>query len=325
MIDALDTDRLVAFVTVARERGFSRAARELGKTQSAVSQAVSRLEEELGQRLFVRDGRTTRLTEAGRVLLEHGERVLSEMAAARDRLSSLGELRAGSLVIGTSDTLACYLLPPVFAAYRARYPGVELRLSNRPSPATAAEVAENRVDVGVVTLPLPAPGPGRREGALRVRVERWLPHQDVVICPPRHPFARAPKVAVRDLGAESLVLLDRTTGTRAYLDAAFERARIEPRVTMEMGSVEVLKRLVELGFGVSVVPALATVREVRAGTLAAIPLMGAPGGREVGILLPAAGASRAALAFLDLARAEIRAADPTVPKPRERPIRTRDE
>ena len=152
----LDADRLVAFVTVAQERGFSRAARVLGKTQSAVSQAVLQLERELGQPLLVRDGRVSHVTEAGATLLEHAERILDEMSRARERLSSLSALETGRLGIGTSDTLACHVLPPVLAAYRARHPGVELRLDNRPSPATAVAVAERRVDVGVVALPLPA-------------------------------------------------------------------------------------------------------------------------------------------------------------------------
>src|SRR5512140_1885954 len=106
MIAPLDTDQLLAFVTVARERGFSRAARALGKTQSAVSQAVLHLERELGQPLLVRDGRSSHVTEAGQTLLEDAERILSDMARARDRLASLGTMKTGRLRIGASDTLA---------------------------------------------------------------------------------------------------------------------------------------------------------------------------------------------------------------------------
>ncbi|HEX7671231.1 MAG TPA: LysR family transcriptional regulator, partial [Polyangiaceae bacterium] len=168
----LDADRLLAFQMVAKERGFSRAARALGKTQSAVSQAVLHLERELGQPLFVRDGRTTELTAAGATLLEHAERILDEMGRAREHLASLGAVKAGRLGIGTSDTLACHVLPPVLAAYRTRHSGVQLWLDNRPSPATAVEVAERRVDVGVVALPLPDSLESRGRPILeRVRVE----------------------------------------------------------------------------------------------------------------------------------------------------------
>ncbi|HEX7669322.1 MAG TPA: LysR family transcriptional regulator substrate-binding protein, partial [Polyangiaceae bacterium] len=99
----------------------------------------------------------------------------------------------------------------------------------------------------------------------------------------------------------------RTTGTRAFLDAAFARARMRPQIVMEMSSVEVLKRLVELGFGASVVPLLAVTEEVRAGRIAAIPLRGASRGRRIGLLTPSAGTlSSAATAFVDIARRELR-------------------
>src|SRR5689334_3631262 len=150
----LDTERLRTFLAVARTRNFSRAARRLGKSQPSVSQAVARLEQDVGQPLFVREGRVTHLAPAGRLLVEHAERIFEEMDRAQVRLSGLHELRAGDLVVGASDTLAYYLLPPALAAFRARHPGIELRLDNRPSPATLAALrgAERAVDVGVVTL-----------------------------------------------------------------------------------------------------------------------------------------------------------------------------
>src|SRR5689334_7188127 len=154
------------------------------------------------------------------------------MNAARERISALGELKAGSLAIGTSDTFACYLLPPVFRAFRARYPGVELRLENRPTPETAQAVLERRVDVGIVVLPLGETG--ARDTAERLKTTPLVPHVDRVICLPSHRLAERKRVRPRDLSDESLLLLDRTTGTRAYLDAALERAGVRPRVSMEM-------------------------------------------------------------------------------------------
>src|SRR5882757_1289430 len=166
----MDSERLRAFLAVARARNFSRAARRLGKTQPSVSQAVARLERDLGHALFVREGRTTHLAPAGRLLLEHAERIFDEMDRARARLSGLTELREGELVVGTSDTLACYALPPVFAAFHARYPGVELRLENRPSPAVVAQVAERAIHLGVVSLPV--------AGDERVRQQVLAPYRD---------------------------------------------------------------------------------------------------------------------------------------------------
>jgi DNA-binding transcriptional LysR family regulator len=307
----LDTERLRTFVAVARARNFSRAAEELGKTQPSVSQAIAALEEELGHALLVREGRSTHLAPAGKLLLAHAEVIFAEMERACSALAGMSELGQGELVVGTSDTLAYYLLPPVFAAFRARYPGVELRLHNRPSPATAAQVAERSVDLGVVSLPL-APDN-------RLVFEALCPHEDVVICPPGHPLARRRQARVEDLAEHPLLLLDRSTGARAALDAAFARAKVRPEVAMEMSSVEVLKRLCELGFGVSIVPALAVERERRARTLVPVRVPGLSAGRSVGLLTPAAGPlAPAAAAFAAMAREILRA-----PQRRTRPRRGR--
>src|SRR5262245_52507497 len=121
-MDLLDADRLLVFATVAREKGFSAAARKLGRSQPAVSQAVAALEAELDQRLFVREGRTISPTRAGEALLDHAARILDELRAAREHVAAVGAMREGRLSIGTTDTLACYALPAALSEMRARHP-----------------------------------------------------------------------------------------------------------------------------------------------------------------------------------------------------------
>lgn len=281
----LDSHRLEAFVQVAREGGFSRAARTLGRTQSSVSEAVAQLEEDLGKRLFQRDARSTRLTEDGRILLEHAERILDEMLAARSRLAETETAAEGELVVGTTDTLACYLLPPVFAALRRKHPRVQLRLDNRPSPVVAMEVAERRLHVGIISLPLPPElRVSGRPVTERLRVEVLAPQEDVVICPPGHPLAARAHVTVAQLVEHPLLVLDRSTSSRALLERAFGAIGRTANVVMETRSVDVLKRLVELDFGVSVVPAISVTREVKAKSLVARPLKGLEDKRAVGLI-----------------------------------------
>lgn len=328
MVMELRSDRLRVFLAVNEEGGFSRAAAALGQTQSSVSQVIAALEKEVGEPLFVRDRRAARLTEAGQVLLGHAERVQGALEEARQALKALDGEVSGPLAIGTSDTLATYVLPPVLAAYRARYPGVALRLDNRPSPAVALKVAARELDLGLVSLPLPEQGV---EASLRQ--QPLLRQQDVVILAPgqasgggpsdrarrraerggrgdrprRRAFGGGPidKSALLEL---PLVLLDRTTATRAYLEAYFRSARRRPNIALEVSSVEVLKRLVELGFGASVVPSFAVEREVREGRLLARPLVGLGTERKVGLIF-AGGAgqgTRAARAFAALAKELLR-------------------
>lgn len=304
----LRTERLRAFLAVAREGGFSRAARALGQSQSAVSQAVISLERGLGEALFVRDGRGVELTDAGHVLRGHAERALAELSAARSAIGQRRALAAGRLVLGTTDTLASYLLPPVLAAFRARHPDIDLTLRLRPSPVVAALAASRRVDLAVVTLPLPARlGRAGTKTAAALRTEVLADQRDVAICQPGHPLAARRRVRLADLAAHPLILLDRTTATRATLDARLTALAAAPRVVMEMTSVEVVKRMVELGFGVSVVPEMATLHEVRRGTLLGLALEDGPR-REVALVTPTLGPlAHAARAFVEAARDRLRA------------------
>lgn len=306
----LSTPRLRAFLAVARARGFSTAARELGQSQSSLSQAVSALEEELGQPLFIRDGRSIHLTEAGRILREHAERALAELARATDALSALRDLTRGSLLVGTSDTLASYLLPPVFAAFRARYPDVELRLDNRTSPAVAERVAQHRVDLGVISLPLPrALRIGGRPVGEVLTIDTLRSQREVVICPKGHPLARRRGLTLAELASQPLVLLDRSTASRGLLDQSFRELGLRPHVVMEMSSVEVIKRLVELGFGLSLIPELSGVREFEQGQLVALRTKGTETSwprRHVGLITPLHGSlSHAARAFIEVLRKEL--------------------
>jgi DNA-binding transcriptional LysR family regulator len=300
----MDSARLAAFAAVARTGGFSKAANELGKTQSSVSQAVLLLERELGQKLFSRDGHTPRLTDAGRALLRHATRIFEEMALAEAELSALSELRFGELVVGTSDTLACYFLPPVFAAFRERYPNVELRLDNRPSPVIAERVSERQVDLGIVSLPLPESLElSGRKVSERLDIVVLAAQEDVAVCAPSHALGKRREVTVQELSPHPLLLLDRTTSSRALVEAAFASEKMPFSVAMEMSSVEVLKRLAELGFGVAIVPRFAVQRELESGLLNALKLKDFGAQRSVGALTPRAFApTRAASAFLALAR-----------------------
>lgn len=299
----MDTTRLQAFLTVAEHGGFSKAGQVLGRTQPAVSQAVAALEQELGQRLFLREGRRVRLTAAGQILFEHARAAFDGLAAAERRLSALGELRAGELVLGTSDTIAYHALPPVLAAFRARHPELGLRIVNRPSPAIARAVAEREVDVGILVEPLPEPS--RAEAALFAALgrERLQPHEDVAICPPGHALSTRRRVTLSALAQQPLVLLDRSTAARSYLDGHFARLGVTPRVALEMNSLELVKRLVELGFGLSVVPRLAIQRELADGRLHALGVFQRSEFRQLSLVTHARGPlSRAAEAFAAIAR-----------------------
>src|SRR5687767_14916972 len=130
---------LHAFATVAAERSFSAAARRLHRTQPAVSQAIRRLEEELGDRLFDRSSRNGTLTEAGTLLLEHSTRLLRMASEAEAAVRELQQVRRGRVVIGANEA-AVHSLLPLLRSYAANHPQVSVEVRRVPSRRIAAEL-----------------------------------------------------------------------------------------------------------------------------------------------------------------------------------------
>ena len=290
----MDTDRLAVFRAVAREGGFTRAAGKLHRTQPAVSQAIRALEDELGTRLFDRRGRSPRLTPAGELFLRHVDEAFDALARGRSRLEALGELREGELTIGTSDTTACYVLPPVLDAFRRAYPGIELRISNRPSPVTIEQVLSREVDIGLVTLHGSDP---------RLESEVLMDREDVAIFPPGHALSARKRVRFDDLLRHPLLLLDRGSQSRSFIDERIAHAGRPAQIAMELASIEVIKHLVALGFGVSLVPDIAVQAEVADGRLCAASVLPRGQRRRLGAVRRAGGwLPPAARVFLEIAR-----------------------
>lgn len=293
----MDFERLNAFQAVVREKSFSKAAQKLFKTQPAISQAIRALEEELGERLLLRQGRTIQMTQAGRILFEHVQQAFEALEQGRTRIEALKGLREGRLTIGTSDTTACYILPPVLQVFRHRYPGIELLISNRPSPVVLRQVVSHEVDLGIVTLPLRHP---------KVVVQDLLAREDVVICSPHHPLSGRTSIELKDLGNDPLLLLDKGSNTRSFIDQRLEAAGVTPNIAMELGSIEVIKKLVHLNFGISIVPRVAVQSEIERNVLCAIRVFHVQEARRLGVIYLRGGyLSLAAQTFLKLLIEEV--------------------
>jgi DNA-binding transcriptional LysR family regulator len=295
----IDLEKLNVFLAVATEKSFSRAAVKLFRTQPAISQSIKLLEHEIGEPLFLRLGRTTELTPAGRVLLEHVEDAFGMLARGQARIQALKDLREGELTIAASDTTTCYMLPKTLASFRRRYPGVEVRILNRPSPIAAEQVATYVADVGIVTLPIDHPK--LVSEALDVR-------EDVAIVAAGHALARRRATTLVELARYPMILLDRGSNTRSFIDQQILASGAPARIAMEAGSIEVIKRLVELDFGVSIVPRIAVQHEVKNGALTALHLFEKQDWRVTGIVYPRKGiANLAAETFVEMLKKQLSA------------------
>lgn len=259
----LPYEAMRTFASVARLGSFSKAGAELLRSQSAVSLQVAKLEEAVGRRLLDRTTKRVELTEAGRVLLGYVQQTEALLEQASQELEDLDQLARGRLVICASDTTGCYRLPDLLRGYRARHPGIEIVIRNATSPSTVQAVLDHEVDLGIVTLSALAPG---------LEAVPLFAREDVLICHPEHKLARRKRILLKDLERYPFILLDDKCASRRLLDALCAEAGAELQVSMELSSIEVIKRFVRIDAGLSVVPAMAVQEEVASGSLVAIEI-----------------------------------------------------
>ena len=242
---------------------FSRAAERLHLSQPAVSLHIRQLEEGAGHRLLERVGKRAFPTKAGEVLLEHAVRALGELEAAYQALERMRGVVAGRVRVGTGATASTYLLPPLLRRLRSRYPDLELVVVTGNSAEIVGAVAANHLDVGIVTLPVSA----RALSVSPLRVDPLV----AIVAPGRTPRPRRAMTAP-DLARHPLILYERGGTIRRVIDEWFRRGRVTPRIAMELGNGEAIKKLVEAGLGLSITSSMSVKAELRSGALVAMPL-----------------------------------------------------
>jgi DNA-binding transcriptional LysR family regulator len=153
----MELSALKIFLTVAHERSFSRAAAKVHRTQPAVSQAIRRLELELGEQLFDRSSKTGTLTEAGRMLQNYGQRLVRLAEETESAVRDLRDLRRGRVLVGANEA-AVHTLLPVIARFRQRYPDIAIDVRRVPARQIAVEVQQGSLDFGALTFHPPEVG-----------------------------------------------------------------------------------------------------------------------------------------------------------------------
>jgi DNA-binding transcriptional LysR family regulator len=249
----MDLLQLQHFLAVVDERTFTRAAERVRRTQSAVSQSIKKLEDELGVALFARDAAEVSLTDAGRALLEHARGMVHARDEAVRELTAFKHLRQGTLAIAAHESAAVYLLPAPLRNYLARYP--EIRVSVRTSRLAEIprQVLDREVHVGFLK-----DDPRFRElSCVEVHVDRMI-----VVASPHHRLADRRVIDIRDLDNESIVLHNLCTATQQMVLRTFEQHRSRCRVTAELWSFENIKSFVQHEVGIAVIPAIAVAQEL---------------------------------------------------------------
>ncbi|MBI3911352.1 MAG: LysR family transcriptional regulator [Armatimonadetes bacterium] len=256
---------LRVFAEVARQGSFTRAAEALYVSQPAVSKSVRDLERQLRTPLFEQIGRRVHLTEGGRTLLAHASRVIAELADAERALAGLHEAELGRLSIGASNTPGTYLLPGPLGAFRQAHPGVEVVLQIGATREVLDRLIAGEVDLAVV---------GEAQFPAALIAEPYVQDTLALILAPSHPLATRPHVDLAALAGEPFVLRPPGSSTREVLERALAGRQFRPRVVMELGSTEAVKKAVGAGLGISFLSQYAVELELQAGALVTRPVAG---------------------------------------------------
>jgi len=288
----MDLGVLRIFLAVAHERSFSRAAAKVHRTQPAVSQAVRRLELELGEQLFDRSSKTGTLTEAGRMLQNYGQRIVRLAEETESAVRELRDLRRGRVLIGANEA-AVHTLLPLIARFRQRHPDIVIDVRRVPARQIAVEVQQGSLDFGALTFH------PTEQGLLEVPIGS---DELVLLVPPTHRLAKRRQVAMDDIAEESVVAHNDPSPARERVLRLFEEKQVPLRIVISLPSLDGIKRAIEMRQGVALLPRRCAITEIASGRLVAIPVIGVSRRRQVMLVCRSAHRSHASEAFLAVAQ-----------------------
>lgn len=257
--------RILTYLDEVARRGSIRAAAErLNVSPSAISRLVKSLEEELGVPILARNGRSVVLTAAGEILVQHVRDTLKGMTRTRALIEDLKGLRRGEIAIAHMSGLATNILPRVILQFRRANPrvAVVLHLMTAGELITRA-VAQGEVDLGLAFDLQHAPG----VRTLSVTLARLG-----AVVAPSHPLAERSSLRIADCADYPLILADRTTAIRPYIDRAFERVGYTPYAPVETNSIDMMRILAIMGDGVTFLTPFDIEHEMALGRLTYVPV-----------------------------------------------------
>jgi DNA-binding transcriptional LysR family regulator len=266
----LNLYKLEIFAIVVQTGSFSAAADRLLMTQPAVSQHIQDLEASLGARLFLRGRRGVTMTEAGETLHRYTQEILRLVAEAEDAVTDVQHLASGQVSVAATPGVGVYLLPDWTQAFRQQYPNLTVVVETSITARIVAGLRSGQMDIGFVEGELDGVDP---EG---IGVQELEVNEQFVIVGPKHPWWERESVSMEALAGQSIVMRQRNSQTRIWLDGELQRAGVQVQVAAEFDNVESIKRAVAKGKDISILPDYAVRNELEMHMLRAVPVEGRP-------------------------------------------------
>ncbi len=257
----MQLETLKVFCDLVESGSFSQSAVRNFITQSAVSQQIRTLETRFNTSLLIREGRSARPTEAGRILYEGAREILDHFESIDLQLRMMGEEVTGTVRIATIYSVGLYEMSLAIKSFLKTFPKVNLHVEYSRANRVYEECQKGEADLGIVTYPKPRRG---------LQVIPLPADKLILICSPQHPFARRRRLDLQMLNGQNFIAFERDIPSRRAIDQIFRTNHIKVRVVMELDNIETIKRSVEIGAGVSIVPLSSVQREVQSGVLAQV-------------------------------------------------------
>jgi DNA-binding transcriptional LysR family regulator len=268
-------ETLKVFRDLIETGSFSLAAAQNFVTQSAVSQQIRTLETRYGRKLVERAKRRVRPTPAGEIFYEISKEIVSRYEDLDRRLQDFSNIVAGTVRVACVYSVGLYEVSEELKTYVKAYPSVNVRLEYKGSGQIYEEVLNGTLDVGVIAYPSKRP---------QIHLVPFREDRLVLICSPAHPFSRQKSISIKRLDGQNFVGFEKGLPTQKAIERALQRHGIRVQYVAEVDNIEVIKRIVELGTGVSIAPEPAVRPEVRTKSLIAIPFSDETFIRQLGII-----------------------------------------
>lgn len=231
------------FNEAANTLSFSIASRNLFITQSAVSQAIKAMEKEMHTKLFIRNAKGVTLTKEGELLHTYIENALSLIQTAEHKISNMKELKDGQLIIGAGDTISSHYLMPYLEIFHRQYPMVKIKVINRTSLEMIDLIQTNSIDLGFLNLPIHND---------EIEVVPCLDVHDIFVSGKDFSHSKA-SYSKNEIAKLPLILLEKNSNSRKYIDDEFRKEHIELNPELEIGAHELLLEFAKINLGVSCV------------------------------------------------------------------------
>ena len=262
-MEILETRQLLAFITIVETGGFTKAARKLHLTQSALSHQIKSLETQLQAPVFARLGKRVVLTQNGEVLLPYATAVLQQLQEARETIAALQEPGRGRLRVSAASYSCYQILPHVLREFCGRYPHVELFVAAEYTDRAVHSLLEGTLDVAICVQPPNADG---------LQVEPLCRDELVVIVAPQHPWARRRHVQWSDLATQVLITYNHGSETFQMIQRELHKRGVSIPDSMEVRHGTAVMEMVKVGLGVALQPRWVVRDAIANGALKALPL-----------------------------------------------------